>query len=159
MLTGKIQTFLKEKFPVRIVSRTREGKMTGNVLPDLFHVDGFSRADIYAGLAVNTHVLVHFCLIIFHGDCRRGTFAHTGFASGTLIEINDSYQLVHSIVYISQKTKKGFRLDPAGIPLEKWLFFEAEHIAHAVDAGFFAYNPPGCMKSTAGKDRTIRRMV
>ena len=73
-------------------------------------MDGFDGTYIYAGLAVNAHILVHFCLLIFHGDCRCRAFAHTGFASGTLLEINDSYQLVHSIVYVSQKTKKGFRL-------------------------------------------------
>ena len=74
--------------------------------PDSIHVDGFGGTDIYAGLAVNAHILIHFCLLVFHGDCRCRAFAHTGFASGTLFEINDSYQLFHSIVYVLHKTKK-----------------------------------------------------
>lgn len=82
-------------------------------------MDSFGRTDIDAGLAINAHVLIHFGLIIFHGDCRCRTFAHAGFTSGTLIEIYDCYQLVHSIVYILQKTKKGFRLYLPGLLLKK----------------------------------------
>ncbi len=70
------------------------------------HGYGFRGADIDTGLAVNAHVLVNFCLIIIEGDCRCGTFAHAGFASGTLIVVNNCYQLVHSIVYVSVKRKK-----------------------------------------------------
>jgi hypothetical protein len=92
------------------MKRGQEKKFQG-----LFHVNGFSRADIDTGLAVNAHVLVHFGFFLFHGNCRSGAFTHARFASGTLIEINDSYQLVHSIVYVSQKTKKGFRLYLSGI--------------------------------------------
>jgi len=64
-------------------------------------MDGFGRADIDTGLAVNAHVLVDFCLLILHGNCRCGTFAHAGFTSGTLIVVNDCYQLVHSTVIAS----------------------------------------------------------
>ena len=91
--------------------------------PDLFHMNGFGRTDIDTGLAVNAHVLVHFGLFVFHGDCRCRAFTHAGFASGTLGNINDCYQLVHSIVYVLQKTKKGFRLYLAGKIFEKWLIF------------------------------------
>jgi hypothetical protein len=122
-------------------------------------MNGFCRTDIHTGLAVNTHILVHFGLFIFHGDCRCRAFTHAGFASGTLGNINDCYQLVHSIVYVLQKTKKGFRLYLAGGFLKTGLFFQVEHIAHAVDTGFFAHNPPGCMDRPAGKDRAIGRMV
>jgi hypothetical protein len=69
-------------------------------------MDGFGRADIHTGLAVDTHVLVDLCLVILQGDCRCGTFAHAGFTSGTLIVVNDCYQLVHSIVYVSFTGKK-----------------------------------------------------
>jgi hypothetical protein len=134
-------------------------KRSENEFPDLFHMNGFSWTDIDTGLAVNAHVLIHFGLIIFHGDCRCRTFAHAGFASGTLIEIYDCYQLVHSIVYILQKTKNRFRLYSRYCLSNKWLFFEIEHIAHAIDTGFFIHNPPGCMESPACKDGSIGRMV
>lgn len=75
--------------------------------PDtLFHVDSFRRADIHAGLAVDAHILVDFGLVVLHGDCRCGTFAHAGFTSGTLIVVNDCYQLVHSGLYVSIQGKK-----------------------------------------------------
>lgn len=122
-------------------------------------MNGFGRTDINTGLAINTHVLVHFGLFVFHGDCRCRAFTHAGFASGTLGNIYDCYQLVHSIVYVLQKTKKGFRLYLAGKNQKNGLFFEVEHIAHPVDTRFFTHNPPGCMDGSACKDRTIRRMV
>jgi hypothetical protein len=60
----------------------------------------FCRTNVDTGLAVDTHILVNFCLVILHGDCRSGAFTHAGFASGTFTVVNDSYQLVHSIVYV-----------------------------------------------------------
>ena len=62
----------------------------------------FRRAGVDTGLAVNAHVLVHFCLVVLHGDCRRGTFAHAGFTSGTLIVVDNSYQFIHSTVIASE---------------------------------------------------------
>ena len=79
---------------------------TGPVATGLFHMNRFGRADVDTGLAVNTHVLVDFCLFIVHGNCRCGTFAHAGFTSGTLIVVNDCYQLVHSDLYVSFIGKK-----------------------------------------------------
>jgi hypothetical protein len=70
------------------------------------HGNGFGRADVYTGLAVNAHVLVDFCLIILEGDCGCRTLAHAGFTSGTFMIVNDCYQLVHSIRYISFIGKK-----------------------------------------------------
>jgi len=76
----------------------------------LFHTNSFSGANVYTGLAVYAHVLVNLGLVILHGDCRCRAFTHAGFASGTLTVVNDGYQLVHSIVYVGEKRKKGFRL-------------------------------------------------
>ena len=78
-------------------------------MPELFHVNGFRRAGVNTGFAVYTHILIHFRLLVLHGNCRGRAFIHAGFASGTSLFINDCYQLVHSIVYISQKTKNRFR--------------------------------------------------
>ena len=88
------------------------------VLPKLFHVDGFRWADIHAGLAIDTHVLVDFCLIILHGDCRCGAFAHAGFTSGAFIVINDCYQLVHSFYMFLLLVKKGLLLRSP--PVRAW---------------------------------------
>ena len=76
----------------------------------------FRWAGIYTGLAVHAHVLVDFCLLIFQSDCRCGAFTHAGFASGTFLFVNDCYQSVHSIVYVSVDGKKGFyyELPPSG---------------------------------------------
>lgn len=74
----------------------------------------FGRADINTGLAVNAHILVNLCLALFHGDCRCRALTHTGFASGTLFWINDCYQLVHSVLYVSATTKKAFLLQHTG---------------------------------------------
>jgi len=71
-------------------------------------MNGFRRADINAGLAVDTHVLIDLCLVILHCDGRCRTFTHTGFASGTLGIVNDCYQLVHSTVILGKRQKKGF---------------------------------------------------
>ncbi len=71
-------------------------------------MDSFCRADINTGLAVYAHILVNFCLFVLHGDCRCRAFAHAGFASGTFIGVNYCNQLVHSIVYVLQKTKNRF---------------------------------------------------
>ena len=38
------------------------------VVPVLFHMNCFRRTDIDAGLAVYTHILIDFGLIIFHGN-------------------------------------------------------------------------------------------
>jgi len=76
----------------------------------LFHVNCFGRTDIYTGLAVHAHILIDFCLLIFQSNCRCRAFTHAGFASGTFLFVNDCYQLVHSIVYVSAKRKKGFLL-------------------------------------------------
>jgi hypothetical protein len=87
-------------------------KKRDRVLPVLFHPDGFGRADVNAGLAVDTHILIDFCLVIIHGDCRCGTFAHAGFTSGTFIVVNDCYQLVHSVLYVSFIGKKRVTIIP-----------------------------------------------
>ena len=73
------------------------------------HHNGFGRADIYTGLAVDTHVLVNFCLFFIDRDCRCRTFIHAGFTTGTFFFVNDCHQNGHSSVYVSQNTKKGFR--------------------------------------------------
>jgi len=104
-------------------SRGRKNKKTkhGEKYPEhLFHVDSFCRADIDTGLAVHAHILVNFCLFVLHGDCRCRAFAHAGFTSGTFIGVNNCYQLVSSIVYVSQKTKNRFLYGPAGVFLDKW---------------------------------------
>ena len=87
--------------------KNRRSNKTGKN-PDLFHLNCFCRAGVNTGLAIDTHILVHFCLVILHCNCRRGAFTYAGFASGAFTVVNDSYQLVHSILYIGQKTKKGF---------------------------------------------------
>ena len=79
---------------------------TGPVATGLFHMNCFGRADVDTGLAIHTHVFVHFCFLTINGDCGCGTFAHAGFTSGTLIVVNDCYQLVHSVLYVSFIGKK-----------------------------------------------------
>ncbi|WML66640.1 MAG: hypothetical protein METHP_00083 [Methanoregula sp. SKADARSKE-2] len=74
-----------------------------------FHSDRFSGAGIDTGLAIDAHILVDFCLVIFHGDCRSRAFTHAGLTSGTLSVVNDCYQLVHSTLYVGERRKKGFR--------------------------------------------------
>jgi hypothetical protein len=58
-----------------------------------------------------------------------------------------------------KRQKIGFAIAPGVIRQKRGLFFEAEHIGHVVDAGFFAHNPPGCMQGSAGQDYTIGRMM
>jgi hypothetical protein len=85
----------KQKIP-----ENTEKMRTG--LTGLFHMDRFGRAGVHTGLAVDTHVLVDFCLVILHGDGRCGTFAHAGLAPGTLIVVNDCYQCIHSMRIASE---------------------------------------------------------
>jgi hypothetical protein len=55
-------------------------------------MDGFRGADVNTGLAIRTHVLVDFCLLILNRDCRCRTFIHAGFTTGTFLFIDNSDQ-------------------------------------------------------------------
>lgn len=112
-ITGKIfETNVENEEPAL---KKELAKNAGTLVPALFHVNCFRRADVNAGLAVHTHILVNFCLLILQGNCRCRTFTHAGFASGTFLFVNDCYQLVHSSVYVTGKRKKGFLFRPAFI--------------------------------------------
>jgi len=80
-------------------------------------MDSFCRADVDTGLTINAHILIDLCLIVLYRNGRCWTLIHAGLTSGTLIVVNDRYQLVHSTVIFGEKTKKVFRCYRTAYPL------------------------------------------
>ena len=68
-------------------------------------MDGFRRAHINTGLAINAHILVNLCFFILQRDRGRRTFIYTRFAPGTFCDINNCYQIIHSIYYFVKYKK------------------------------------------------------
>lgn len=68
-------------------------------------MNSFRGADINTGFTVHAHVLVHFCLLVLQRDRGCRALIHTGFAPGTLRNINNSYQLIHSLYYFIKYKK------------------------------------------------------
>ncbi len=64
--------------------------------PALFHMNRFRRADIYACLTVNAHILINFGFFVFHCYCRRRAFINARFTTCAFICINNCDQKFHS---------------------------------------------------------------
>ncbi len=76
----------------------------------LFHGDCFGRALVDAGLAIDAEIDVDLRFAVFHlnGDSRADVYA--GLTSGTLLNINNCWQLCSSeCTYIMSVLKNKFR--------------------------------------------------
>jgi hypothetical protein len=85
-------------------------------VPALFHMNRFRRADIYACLAVNAHILINFGFFVFHCYCRRRAFINARFTTRAFIFIHNCDQKFHSPSIASEgqiSTHVSFSMDIA----------------------------------------------